>query len=232
MKKHFLSSYTLSIYRECPRCFWHHVRKGKTFQRPEPPISTLPRGMDALIKEYFDQYRRAHTLPPELMSVSSGRLVEQQRMDAWRSWKTGLQYCRSDGHRLIGALDECLIEDGRYVPVDYKTRGFALRDNSASYYVFQMSCYRFLLEKNGYPARDHAILVFYIPARVGDGGNVEFHRRAVRVETQPVDVTNAVFEDALSVLSGEQAPAPSDSCTFCAWAAKVASSPDPQMKLF
>ncbi|OQX84713.1 MAG: hypothetical protein B6D55_08540 [Candidatus Omnitrophica bacterium 4484_70.2] len=162
MKYFSLSPHTLTLFLECPRCFWFHMVKGKDFYRPETPSSTLPRGMDNLIKRYFDDYRKRKELPPEISHLNA-RLVDEETIKKWRHWRTGLVFKDESGSSLYGALDECVIEEDFYIPLDYKTRGFSLKEDSASFYVFQMSCYNFLLEKNGYKVKDYAYLVFYIP---------------------------------------------------------------------
>jgi hypothetical protein len=232
MKNFFLSAHTLNLYRECPRCFWRHIRKGQDYRRPEPPTSTLPRGMDTVIKSYFDGYRAQGLVPPELAAVSGGRLVEDTLIQNWRSWKTGLQFIRDDGHRLIGALDECAVEGGTYIPVDYKTRGFDVKADSASYYVFQMSCYNFLLSRNGYPTQSYAYLIFFIPSRVNEAGDFEFKRQAQKVVTLPCEEVEAEFKSALSILSRQEAPGEGKSCKFCAWAKRCNLGAAAQLHLF
>lgn len=188
--------------------------------------------MDALIKKYFDRYRNTGTLPPELAAVTSGQLVSQQFIDQWRYWKTGLTFIDQDGSRLFGALDECLITGGAYVPVDYKTRGFALKDDSTSYYVLQMSCYNFLLQKNGYPVTDYAYLVFYIPGAVAEAGQVKFGITAVKITILSADEVYRIFRNALTVLASQEPPQFNNTCSFCNWALQVTREKDGQLKLF
>lgn len=189
--------------------------------------------MDALIKKYFDVYRNQRKLPPELAAITGGQLVEESLIKQWRYWKTGLQFDDPSGSKLIGAFDECLIEhDRQYVPVDYKTRGFDLKEDSVSYYILQMSCYSFLLHKNKYPVSGSAYLVFYIPRDVGENGAVRFAIEVKKVDTYPMEKVYGIFSDALRILSLSDAPAASKTCSFCHWASKVVRSEQTQMKLF
>ena len=43
-----LSPSSLSLMQECSRCFW--MEKHKVWSRPSGPMSTLPMGMDKLLK--------------------------------------------------------------------------------------------------------------------------------------------------------------------------------------
>jgi hypothetical protein len=231
-RKFFISPSTLNIFLDCPRCFWFHVVKGEGFRRPEQPSSTLPRKMDDLIKDYFDGYRKQNLLPPEVSGLLKGALVKQGLLDKWRSWKTGLRFVDSDGNELFGALDECLITDNVYIPVDYKTRGFELKEDSTSYYILQMSCYNFLLGKNSYPVSSYAYLLYYILADLGKAGLAKFKIELRRVETFPLDKVYRIFRDAIDVLSAAAPPQPHKECSFCNWAQRVTNLDKEQLKLF
>ncbi len=231
-RKFLLSPYTLNIFLNCPRCFWFHVIGGKQFRRPAPPTSTLPVGMDNIIKSYFDQYRKNKSLPPEVSGAFSGELVEQPLIEEWRFWRTGLRFTDTDGQALCGALDECLILEEKYIPVDYKTRGFDLKEDSHSYYIFQMSSYNFLLRKNNYPVSDFAYLVFYIPVIVQGEGAVKFKIVVKKVNTLKPEEVYDVFRKALEVLKSGDPPAASKDCQYCLWAQRITESHKTQLKLF
>lgn len=234
MRKFSLSPHTLNLYSDCPRCFWFHMIKGASFKRPSPPTSTLPSGMDNLIKKYFDHYRKKNSLPPEMAKITRGQLVEENLIKKWRWWKTGLEFIDKDGSRLSGALDECLITNDIYVPVDYKTRGFDLKEDSTSYYILQMSCYSFLLAKNKYKTSDYAYLVFYIPKEVEAQGVVNFNVIPIEIKTYPHDKVYKIFREAIELLSLKNPPPKDKDCKFCDWAQRV-QAPDQgqkQLKLF
>jgi hypothetical protein len=218
-----LSPNTLSLFLECKRCFWFHVIKGKDFRRPEMPASTLPRGMDLLIKDYFDKYRNKGILPPDISDKIEGTPVSQDLIDVWRNPRVGISYIDPlhPEALLYGALDECIIVGDLYIPCDYKTRGFALKEDSASFYVFQLSCYNFLLEKNGYPVSDYGYLFFYIPRVVEEEGNVKFDIEVQKISLKPSDYVYNVFRSALEVLSLNSPPEANPACSFCSWAERM-----------
>jgi len=232
MKKFFLSPNTLNLFKDCPRCFWFHMVKGKDYKRPEPPTSTLPSGMDRVIKDYFDRYRKKRLLPQELLPIIEAELAPQELIDKWRFWRTGLTFTDSSGSKLIGALDECLISDGVYIPVDYKTRGFDLKEDSTSYYILQMSCYAFLLSKNNYKVSNSAYLIFYIPSQIADQGKIDFKIEIRKVETYPPQKVYSIFKEALGILQSKEPPPVHSDCKFCNWANKVVAKEQSQLKLF
>lgn len=232
MRQFYISPHTLSLFNDCPRCFWFHMIKGDTFKRPEGPTSTLPRGMDGLIKRYFDEYREQKKLPPEIANVVKGELVDKETVTKWRYWKTGLQFLDADGQRLGGALDDCLVDSGLFIPIDYKTRGYDLKDNSTSYYVLQLSCYNFLLYKNGYNTTDYAYLVFYIPNEIKMKGLVQFNVEIKMVHTLSLAELYKTFRNALGILSLNDPPLSANECKFCNWAVRVCNHQHQQLKLF
>src|SRR3989344_4288652 len=134
----------LNLYNDCTRCFWLHYN-GRV-PRPRGIFPSLPGGMDLVIKDYFDEYRGA--LPPELQGRIKGDLMKDVNlMNQWRNWRTGLEYFDKQRNAvLFGALDECLVHDGKYVPLDYKTRGSAPNDGySERYYQTQLDAYALML---------------------------------------------------------------------------------------
>ena len=210
-----LSPSSLNLFLACPRCFWLYVKK--KISRPETPASTLPQAMDGLIKSHFDKYRRQDKLPPEINNNIQARPIRQEIIDKWRNWRTGLKY-QEEAICLIGALDECFIDKDIYIPVDYKTRGYPLKDNTVGYYQNQLNLYAFLLEKNGFRVSPFAYLVFYLLESLSDGGLMRFDIQLVKVGT---DTRRAyrVFREAAALLRQDSPPRMNPQCGFCNWAA-------------
>lgn len=205
----------LSLFRDCPRCFWMHYNEN--VHRPRGIFPSLPGGMDLVIKKYFDNFRG--TLPPEIEGHVEGKLIpELGLMNKWRNWRTGLEYeDKKLDAVLFGALDECLIdEDNHYIPLDYKTKGSAPKDgDSEKYYQTQLDTYSFLLNKNGYKTRDFAYLVYYFPKEVKKNGIVNFEVKSIKIETD-LKRAQKTFEDAILLL---QSPIPKkhSECEYCLW---------------
>ncbi|KKM75421.1 hypothetical protein LCGC14_1390370, partial [marine sediment metagenome] len=92
-----------------------------------------------MIKKYFDRYRG--TLPPEIEGKVEGSLMPDIKlMGKWRNWRSGLEYHDKELDAvLFGALDDCLIDDDLYIPLDYKTRGSTPKYGSSErYYQTQL----------------------------------------------------------------------------------------------
>lgn len=211
-----LSPSSLNLFLECPKCFWLYKAKG--IHRPEGPKSSLPNGMDLLLKKYFDKYRSQKKLPPEIEGKVEGKLLEDQEMlNNWRNWRLSvLKYEDKNLNAVLrGGLDECFVLEGSYIPVDYKTRGFALKEDTEKYYQNQLNCYTLLLEASGFKHPSFGYLIFYIPEQVKTRGIVQFSITPLKVLTNP-QTAKRLFEEAVKLLRGP-APVSHSDCKFCSW---------------
>jgi hypothetical protein len=173
--------------------------------------------MDILIKKYFDKYRAKNELPPELLGKVEGKpLTDAGLLRKWRYWKTGLRYeDKKLGAALYGALDECFVDGENYIPIDYKTRGFDLKEDSTKYYQTQLDCHTLLLEANGFKHPSFGYLIFYIPKEIKKEGVVRFVIEPKKIKTNPKTGLE-VFEKAVKLLRGPQ-PKSHSECQYCAW---------------
>jgi len=203
-----LSPSKLNLFLECQLCFW--LREKLDVERPSSPFSTLPSGMDLALKKYYDQYRGS--LPPELKEKVSGILLSDKALiKRFRDWRTFF-FDEKDA-RLYGALDECLIDGDYLIPLDFKTRGFDLKEDSTSYYQNQLDCYALMLEKNSYKQPGYAYLVYYIPVAVREEGKVDFKVQVEKLSTHP-EQAYKTFRAAIGLLKGEK-PGCNDKCEWC-----------------
>ena len=173
--------------------------------------------MDARIKEYFDICRQKGRMPVELEGKVAGQLLgDQSLMDQWRARQGGLLYEDKEKDALLkGLLDECVVEDGAYIPLDYKTHGFGPKEeNLAGYYQNQLDCYCFLLEQNHYQIRPYAYLVYYTPKLVGEDGRVDFLIQPFKLKTD-ASQARRTFESAIEFLNGSM-PSRNSRCEYCA----------------
>jgi hypothetical protein len=219
-RKISLSPSALNLFLECPCCFWYE--KVKAIRRPRGIFPSLPGGMDRTIKAYFDVFRAKNTMPEELrLETFRGiRLfADQEKLERWRNWRTGLVY-RDDatGAVLSGALDDLLVRDDRYIPLDYKTKGSpTTQEDAVKYYQNQMDCYTLLLEASGLPPAGFAFLLYYSPKAVGEKGDVLFEVQPIRISTD-ADRARATFRKAVKFLA-EPSPPPGF-CEYCVWRSK------------
>jgi len=174
--------------------------------------------MDRILKEHFDRHRENSTMPQELDGNKFGVSLfpDKEKLKEWRDNRKGLRYADSkSGVILMGAIDNLLItHERKYAPLDYKTRGYPLKDDTHEHYQHQMDIYSFLLEKNGMPSAGFAILLFYHPLRITSSCNVEFHAEPVQVRTS-TETGEKLFIEAVKCLLGQE-PEANRKCEWCA----------------
>lgn len=206
---------SLSLLKDCPRCFWLHFKKG--IKRPTGIFPSLPSGMDMILKAHFDRFRDKGKLPPELKEIDSKTKLfdDVELLKVWRNnWK-GIQWTDKEGNIFKGAVDNILKKGNKLIVLDYKTRGFPLKEDTAQHYQNQLDIYNFLLRKNSYKTEDYAYLLFYHPSEVNEEGDVVFNTDLVKME---ISVRNAenIFKQALKVLKGRM-PKACEECEYCRW---------------
>lgn len=122
--------------QECPRCFW--LEKHKVWKRPSGIFPSLPSGMDGILKTHFDKFRDKGELPPEIKDHHHTKGLklfgDKELLKAWRNNLKGIRWEDGDGNILFGAVDNILMKGNKLIVLDYKTRGFALKDDTAEHY--------------------------------------------------------------------------------------------------
>ncbi len=203
-----LSPSKLVMFLDCQLCFWLGERLG--VERPSSPFSTLPSGMDLALKKYYDQFRGS--LPAELKGKVNGVLLADKALvKRFRDWRSF--FFEEPDARLYGALDDCLVDKDYFIPLDFKTRGFDLKEDSTSYYQNQLDCYALMLEKNGFKQPGYAYLVYYIPIGVKAEGRVDFKVQVEKITTHS-DQAYKTFRQAVELLKGDR-PGCNDKCYWC-----------------
>lgn len=213
---------SLSLLKECPRCFWLHFNKN--IKRPSDIFPSLPSGMDRILKIHFDSFRDKGLLPPELKHLKGKYTLfdDAELLDIWRNNFKGIQWIDPDGNTFRGAVDNLLWHSKKLVVLDYKTRGFPLKEDTSAHYQDQMNIYNFLLRKNKYNTSNHAFLLFYHPDKVDSDGDVLFNTDLVKMKVSVSDA-GKIFENALKVLS-DDIPEAGEECGFCEWGNDYLSS--------
>ena len=209
-----LSPSSLNLFLECPRCFW--LDKNKRIKRPRGIFPSLPGGMDNVIKRYFDSYRLRGEMPPEIKGKIGGRLFSDiDTLEKWRNWRAS-DLCYKDyeyNARLVGALDDCIEDENRYIPIDYKTRGSELSEDPRQYYQNQLDCYCLMLEYSGFRTKGIAYLLYYWPIEVKEEGMVKFHVEPIKIETN-IESAKKTVQDAAKLLSSP-IPEANPNCEYC-----------------
>ena len=118
-------------------------------------------------KKYFDKYRNVGKLPPELVGKLDGveLFPDNELLNKWRNWRSALVYEDPEsGAVLSGMLDDLGVSgEGmfkEFVPLDYKTRGFDVKEGGESFYQNQLNCYGLLLRENGMKQAGHAYILY------------------------------------------------------------------------
>lgn len=170
---------------KCPRCLWLFYREG--LARPDGIFPSLPSGMDGVLKDYFDTYRNLDKLPPEIEGKVEGKLfTDTDKLNQWRSRFGGLMANFPEFNiALKGLIDDLLVSpDGRYVPFDFKTRGYPVKEDTHMFYQNQLDLYALLFEKNDLKPADFGYLLFFYPMAYGDG-SAKFQSELVKMEVSP-----------------------------------------------
>jgi len=210
-----LSPSSLKLMQECPRCFW--LQQHKVWKRPSGPFPSLPSGMDRILKKHFEGFARKRTLPPELCKnneCAGLKLFDDyEKLEQWQNNRKGIMFKDKKGNILRGAVDYLLVvtAKGTIVVIDYKTRGYPVKEETPKMYQLQLDIYNYLLRKNGYKTEDYAFLLFYVPKEVMATGEVIFDTELVKMK---IDVSKAeeIWKKALKLLKG---PCPSKGCVWC-----------------
>lgn len=206
---------SLSLLKECPRCFWLAFNKG--VKRPAGIFPSLPSGMDGILKKHFDKFMEKGELPPELQELNGNVKLfdDAELLKIWRSNFKGIQWTDKEGNLFRGAVDNILKKGKKLIVLDYKTRGYPLKEDTAEHYQNQLDIYNFLLRKNDYETEDYAYLIFYHPDKVNEDGSVIFNTDLVKMK---IDVKNAqkIFKKALETLKGDM-PEAGEECDYCKW---------------
>jgi 5-methylcytosine-specific restriction endonuclease McrBC regulatory subunit McrC len=112
---------------------------------------------------------------------------------------------------LRGAVDNLLTKGKKLIVLDYKTRGYPLKEDTHEHYISQMDIYNFLLRKEGYKTEDYSYLLFYYPKEVTDTGEVIFDTKLIKIKTR-VKRGEKIFRDAIKLLGGN---CPKKICEWC-----------------
>jgi hypothetical protein len=196
-----LSPSSLNLMEECPRCFWLHFRGKK---RPAGVFPSLPSGMDRILKKHFDKFMERGILPPEIRETGECKgcklFNNKELLEKWRNNRKGITFTDKEGNILGGAIDNLLVKGKRLIVLDYKTRGFPLKEDTHEHYQAQLDIYNFLLRKNGYETEDFSFLLFYVPKEVLETGEVVFDTKLIKMKINIKDA-EMLWKKALKILN-------------------------------
>jgi hypothetical protein len=135
----------------------------------------------------------------------------KEKMKIWQSNFKGISFTDKDGNELHGAVDNLLVKGKKIIVLDYKTRGYAVKEDTAEHYRLQQNIYNFLLRKNSYQTEDFFFLLFYVPKEVMPTGEVIFDTELVKMKVN-IKMAEDVWKKAIKLLNSD---CPTKSCEWC-----------------
>lgn len=210
-----LSYSALGIFKDCARCFW--LDRNKKILRPRGIFSSLPTGIDGLLKEKLEKYRGA--LPPTLQGrpqLEGFQLYAGPDLAKMRNWKSNpLKMEDSKGNIIVGAFDDLLHNPitQEFAFLDYKTKG-SEPDQAycEKYYQSQLDIYTRFLQCGGRKTAGFGVLLYFWPVE-SQTGLLDFQSKPFFMTPHPNDAEN-LFKAAILCLEGPLPPS-SGSCEYC-----------------
>lgn len=216
-----LSTSSLSVFRDCARCFW--LEKNRKIKRPRGIFPSLPKGMDRVMKEQVEGLIREGRDVPALSTIDDAQpFSDRARMEQFRSWRTFQRDLNIGGRSVTvwGELDD-LIEhqaSGLVSPWDYKTKGSEPDENYGKmYYENQLDMYHLLLEGQGLKCTGKGYLSYGWPIQINSVGFVEFGWKNLILDTVP-DRAVAIVTLAVQCLNDPE-PEAGPACEYCNYVA-------------
>lgn len=201
---------------ECPRCLWLYANEG--LKRPRGIFPSLPDGMDNVLKAYFDTYREKGALPPEIAGKVDAKLfADKSVLHNLREMNFGRGGLKGEfpeySMLLQGAIDELLVtDDNLYIPFDFKTRGYPVKEDTHEHYRTQLNLYALLFEKNDMPAAGIGYLLFFWPKSYKEGGG-QFETALIKMDINAAEGLK-VLKRVHEIVTGEMPPSHTD-CEYC-----------------
>ncbi len=219
MVSYKISPSSLSLFKECKLCFW--LEKNKYIKRPEGKFSSLPSGIDKVIKMHFNKHLHHNTKPKELSMLDEDIKLFSNK-EVLKKCMTYIEWIDYEGNVLNGKIDYLLEDkDGRAIVIDFKTRGYEIKeqnDNDIQQYKLQLELYALLLEKNNIKTSNIGYLLYFYPKEIQEDGSFVF---GIKEKKLWLNTKNAekVFYEAIETLKGDM-PKANPECEYCKWIEK------------
>ncbi|MFA7310058.1 MAG: PD-(D/E)XK nuclease family protein [Candidatus Paceibacterota bacterium] len=162
-----LSRSKISLFLECPRCFYIDNKLG-TARPPGFPFN-LNSAVDALLKKEFDVHRAGKTAHPLMEAYGVDAVpFDDERMDAWRdALKRGVEFRHPEtGFPISGAVDDVWVRpNGELIVVDYKatSKDGKITELDQEWHIGykrQLEVYQWLLRRNGFKVSNTGYWVY------------------------------------------------------------------------
>ena len=166
-KEPFVISRTgISLFMECPRCFYIEKRLG-TSRPPGFPFS-LNSAVDTLLKKEFDIHRARGTSHPLMKTYGIDAVpFAHEQLEQWRDARTrGIKFLHEKTNLFVrGGVDDVWVNrNGELHIVDYKATSkngqVGIDAQWQDGYKRQIEVYQWLFRKNGFKVSDTAYFVY------------------------------------------------------------------------
>jgi len=202
-------------FTQCESCYWieYHLGGVSGF----PPLMNM--ALDSILKERYDLYRKQGKFPPESNQLVKDKVKvfrDLEKLKAWRSSADHLEVVNSrDGYILRGKIDDVFMEsDGRLIPADYKSSGYAPKEDKQKYYRYQLAAYAHMFKHAGFPVSDRAYLLHYfITDAHGTVIEIPFSGHVDRVDIGDINIEK-MLRDIVKVLKSPY-PGLNPECENC-----------------
>ncbi|HOF42285.1 MAG TPA: PD-(D/E)XK nuclease family protein [Candidatus Moranbacteria bacterium] len=216
-----LSRSKISLFLNCPRCFYLDRRLG--IGRPPGFPFNLNSAVDALLKKEFDLHRAKEKAHPLMEKYGIDAVPFQDpRMDEWRdSLRGGIQYLHKETNLLLtGGVDDVWVNPkGELIIVDYKSTSKKEEVNlDADWqieYKRQMEIYQWLFRKNDFAVSKTGYFVYCngVTDKEAFDGKLEFDIKIIPYTGDDSWIEGTIFE-IKKCLDGEMPEAHPD-CDYC-----------------
>jgi hypothetical protein len=216
-----LSRSKISLFLECPRCFYIDNKLGVA--RPPGFPFNLNSAVDLLLKKEFDVHRDGKT-PHPLMKAYGLKAVPFQHaeINVWRENFKGVQYEHpGTGFLVSGAVDDIWINDeGEIHIVDYKATS---KDSEVNLdaewqdgYRRQIDIYQWLLRQKGFKVSKIGYFVYAngLRDKKAFDGKLEFDIKLIPYEGDDSWVERTLF-DIKTCLDSKIIPPHTKDCDYC-----------------
>ncbi len=218
-----LSRSKISLFLECPRCFYVDNKLGT--KRPPGFPFNLNSAVDALLKKEFDVHRADATSHPLMAQYGVDAVpFADDRMDAWRdALKRGVEYTHPEtGFRMSGAVDDIWVRpNGELIVVDYKATSKEGKITELDQewhigYKRQLEVYQWLLRRNEFKVSNTG---YWVYANAHTDKKAFDRQLEFEITLVPYQGNDSWVEGTLHAikkcLDSEDIPAPSEECDYC-----------------
>ena len=217
-----LSRSKISLFLECPRCFYIDNKLG-TARPPGFPFN-LNSAVDALLKKEFDAHRAEKSSHPLMKAYGLDAVpFAHAQMDEWRDSLRGGVVCEhSTGMKVCGGVDDIWVTPkNELIVVDYKATSKDGKIESLDQewhigYKRQIEIYQWLLRQNGFTVSDTGYWVYANASKDKEAfdGKLEFELTLVPHKGDDSWV-EGTLQDIKQCLDSEELPEPDAVCDYC-----------------